>query len=151
MTLSLYDCWTQCYSGNNASSHLYLLSRLNISRSKGRRIYVALTLVGRMVKTWLGVLNYLFIEWHFINLKRNFGNLEAFRGGSSINLHTLLECFVPGYETFPGFLRGGMKNFGRYYLKDIIFILFRTGKRQGLGLNSSRQIGQENTSVGKKF
>ena len=36
----------------------------------------------------------------------------SLRGSSFFNLHTLLECFVSGYETLPGFLRGGMKHFG---------------------------------------
>ena len=38
--------------------------------------------------------------------------LSYLRGGSFFNLHTLLECFVSGYETLPRFLRGGMKHFG---------------------------------------
>ena len=52
------------------------------------------------------------ILWIISVYNRDFTQDFWFRGGSFFNLHTLLECFVPGYETLPGFLRGGMRHFG---------------------------------------
>ena len=59
-------------------------------------------------------LNLLKIPNEIIELSGTWRDLRqgvVLRGGSFFNLHTLLECFVPGYETLPGFLREGMKHF----------------------------------------
>ena len=70
-------------------------------------------------------------------------SIDTYRGGSFFYLHTLLECFVPGYETFWTVIFQGMKHFpkAKGRVRNILFFFCR-------GVRNISSLNKENIPTG---